>query len=255
MEKKKKIAEIAAQEKELSEVHLEEFIDIYGADERAGVKKLVKRAEIRKKAYLEEKERIRGMKHFEQAFGDYEYICGIDEAGRGPLAGPVIAAAVILPKDSELLYVNDSKQLSSKLRESLFDQIKAEALSYAIGSASHARIDEINILQADYEAMRQAVEALDPSPQLLLNDAVIIPGLSIPQKSIIKGDAKSYSIAAASVLAKVTRDRIMEQYDELYPEYGFAKHKGYGTKEHREALKKYGPCPIHRQTFIKKVML
>ena len=163
----------------------------------------------------------------------------------------MLAAAVILPKDARLLYVNDSKQLSEKKREELYDVIMKEAVSVGIGIASPERIDEINILQADYEAMREAVSQLTPQPDILLNDAVIIPELTMKQISIIKGDAKSLSIASASIIAKVTRDRLMYEYDKLYPEYGFASNKGYGSKTHIEAIKRLGPCPIHRRTFIK----
>ena len=192
------------------------------------------------------------MCEYEKEYGVYSYICGIDEAGRGPLAGPVVAGAVILPKDCRILYINDSKKLSEKRRNELFDIIKEEAVTYGIGIIDAARIDEINILQATYEAMRSAINNLNPSPDILLNDAVTIPKVDIKQVPIIKGDAKSISIAAASVLAKVTRDRIMEEYDKKYPEYGFAKHKGYGTKQHIQALEQFGASPIHRRTFITK---
>lgn len=208
--------------------------------------------ELKKQAKLEaEKERIELMREYEEKYDNYSYICGIDEAGRGPLAGPVVAGAVILPKGKRILYVNDSKKLSEKKRNELYDVIKEEALSYGIGIVSPERIDEINILQATYEAMRQAVSQLNVLPDILLNDAVTIPGIDVRQIPIIKGDAKSLTIASASILAKVTRDRIMTEYDSLYPEYGFAKHKGYGTKAHIEAIKEYGACPIHRKTFIK----
>lgn len=199
-----------------------------------------------------ERERLQAMRAFEEQYQMCTYICGIDEAGRGPLAGPVAAGAVILPRECEILYLNDSKKLSEKRREELFLEIKEKAISYAVGLSNAQRIDEINILQATYEAMRKAISQLSVVPDVLLNDAVIIPGISIPQVKIIKGDAKSVSIAAASILAKVTRDHIMMDYDAQYPEYGFAKHKGYGTKAHIEALKKHGPCPIHRKTFITK---
>ena len=180
----------------------------------------------------------------------YSHICGIDEAGRGPLAGPVVAGAVILPKDCDLLYINDSKQLSEKKREELYTAILEKALCWGVGYASPQRIDEINILQATYEAMREAISKLHPQPDLLLNDAVTIPQVSIRQIPIIKGDAKSISIGAASIIAKVTRDRLMREYDQLFPGYGFAKNKGYGGEAHIEALKKYGPTPIHRKSFI-----
>ena len=199
----------------------------------------------------QEKERIENMCVYEKEYEAFSYICGIDEAGRGPLAGPVVAGAVIIPKGKRILYVNDSKKLSEKKRDELFDVIKEEALSYGIGIVSPERIDEINILQATYEAMRTAIHKLSVTPDILLNDAVTIPMVDIKQVPIIKGDAKSQSIAAASIVAKVTRDHLMEEYDKLYPEYGFAKHKGYGTAAHIKAIKEYGPCPIHRRTFIK----
>ena len=196
--------------------------------------------------------RLEAMREYEDTYDACAYICGIDEAGRGPLAGPVVAAAAVLPKDCQIFYLNDSKKLSEKKRDLLFDEIKEKAVAYGIGIVSPQVIDEINILQATYEAMRQAISQLNVIPEILLNDAVIIPGVDIMQVPIVKGDAKSVSIAAASILAKVTRDRMMAEYDQIYPEYGFAKHKGYGTAAHIAALKEYGPCPIHRRTFIKK---
>ena len=174
--------------------------------------------------------------------------------GRGPLAGPVVACAVILPKNCDILYLNDSKKLTAAKREELYDVILEKAVAVGIGMASPQRIDEINILQATYEAMREAVSKLSVRPQILLNDAVTIPGIEIPQVPIIKGDAKSISIAAASIVAKVTRDRMMVEYDKVMPEYGFASNKGYGAAVHIEALKKIGPSPIHRATFIKNFM-
>ncbi len=191
------------------------------------------------------------MRAYEKEYDACSFICGIDEAGRGPLAGPVVAGAVVLKKDAQILYLNDSKKLSEKRREELYLEIQEKAVSWAVGIAGPERIDEINILQATYEAMREAVSKLSVPPDILLNDAVTIPGLDIPQVSIIKGDAKSVSIAAASVMAKVTRDHMMARYGELYPQYGFAKHKGYGTAAHIAALKEFGPCPIHRRSFIK----
>ena len=190
------------------------------------------------------------MRLYEHRYEHLGMVCGIDEAGRGPLAGPVVAAAVILPTDCEILWLNDSKKLSEKKREELFDEIMDKAVSVGAGIVGPRRIDEINILQADYEAMCEALGQLTVMPAVLLNDAVTIPQVRITQVPIIKGDAKSLSIAAASVIAKVTRDRIMKEYDDLFPEYGFAKHKGYGSREHIAALKKYGPCPIHRKSFI-----
>lgn len=208
--------------------------------------------EAKKEAKLKaEIERIEAMREFENQYDYVDFICGIDEAGRGPLAGPVVAGAVVLKKGAKILYVNDSKKLSEKRRDELFDIIKEEAVSYGLGIISEERIDEINILQATYEAMRTAIKELSVVPDILLNDAVTIPGVNITQIPIIKGDAKSLTIASASILAKVTRDRMMQEYDELYPQYGFAKHKGYGTKAHIDAIKEYGPCKIHRKTFIK----
>ena len=190
------------------------------------------------------------MKIYEKKYEDCGYICGIDEVGRGPLAGPVVACAVILPKDCDILYLNDSKQLSAKKREELYDIINEKAVSVGIGYVSPERIDEINILQATYEAMRQAIEALSVKPDVLLNDAVTIPQVDILQVPIIKGDAKSISIAAASIVAKVTRDRLMEEYDKVLPGYDFASNKGYGSATHIAALKEIGPSPIHRKSFI-----
>ena len=205
-----------------------------------------------------ELERLEDMRAYEREYegrlGADVRICGIDEAGRGPLAGPVAAAAVILPRDCRILRLNDSKKLSESCREELFLEIKEKAVSFGIGIVSPGVIDEINILQATYEAMRQAVSKLSVCPDVYLNDAVIIPGIrEEQQEKIIKGDAKSVSIAAASILAKVTRDHMMMEYDRLYPEYGFAKHKGYGTAAHRTALLEFGPCPIHRRSFLKKM--
>ena len=223
----------------------------YEEDARAGVKNLVARYRKKLDALKQERVRLEEMHFYEKKYDQYTYICGIDEAGRGPLAGPVVAGAVILPKDCEILYLNDSKKLSAAKREALYDEIMEKAVATGIGMASPARIDEINILQATYEAMREAISKLGTEPGILLNDAVTIPDVLIQQVPIIKGDAKSVSIAAASILAKVTRDRLMIEYDKIMPQYGFAGHKGYGSKEHIEAIKKYGPSPIHRNSFIK----
>ena len=197
-----------------------------------------------------ERVRLEGMREFENKYSDLAYVAGIDEAGRGPLAGPVVAAAVILPKDIFLPFLNDSKKVTEKRRDVLFDEIKQNAIAYGIGIASNTLIDEINILQATYEAMREAVNALEKTPDVLLVDAVHIPDINIKQVGIVKGDAKSVNIAAASILAKVTRDRLMVEYDKIYPEYGFASNKGYGTATHIAALKEVGPCAIHRKSFI-----
>ena len=233
---------------------LPDFIKMYEADERAGVQSLLLKARKKMADYEKEVARTKKMKAFEKEYASYYYICGIDEVGRGPLAGPVVAGAVILPKDCDILYLNDSKQLSEKKREELYEVIMEKAVSVGLGYVSPERIDEINILQATFEAMREAISKLEPQPDLLLNDAVTIPKVTIKQVPIIKGDAKSISIAAASIVAKVTRDRLMVKYDSVFPEYGFASNKGYGAAMHIEALQKYGPTPIHRKSFIKNLI-
>ena len=247
----KAIGEIKEEFQNTNLEHLEQFIASYILDERQGVQKLVLSARKQLEKLDKERARIEKLKEFEKKYAEYEYICGIDEVGRGPFAGPVVAGAVILPKDCDILYINDSKQLSEKKREELYDIIMEKAVATGIEMAGPQRIDEINILQATYEAMRQAIGQLDPQPDLLLNDAVTIPKVEIRQVPIIKGDAKSISIGAASIIAKVTRDRLMENYEDIYPGYGFAANKGYGSAEHIAALKKLGPTLIHRATFIK----
>ncbi len=232
---------------------LPELIKMYSGDTRSGVQALIKSAEKKLLDLDKEKKRTENMKKYEHEDHTYSYICGIDEVGRGPLAGPVVAGAVILPVNCDILYLNDSKQLSEKKREELYDVITEKAVATGIGYASPKRIDEINILQATYEAMRSAIGQLSVKPDLLLNDAVTIPNVDIRQIPIIKGDAKSISIAAASIIAKVTRDRLMVKYNEVFPEYGFASNKGYGAKAHLDALKKYGPTPIHRHSFLKNM--
>lgn len=212
---------------------------------------MVETARKRLEKYNQELARIDKLWEYERRYSDYEFICGIDEVGRGPLAGPVVAGAVILPKDCDILYINDSKKLSEKKRAELYDVIMEKAIATGIGMASPQRIDEINILQATYEAMREAIQKLGVAPTLLLNDAVTIPKVEIKQVPIIKGDAKSISIGAASIIAKVTRDRLMVEYDKIMPEYHFASNKGYGSPEHIAALKEVGPSPIHRASFIK----
>ena len=209
------------------------------------------REQRRQEKLKAERERLEGMRVYERRYRERGTLCGIDEVGRGPLAGPVVAGAVILPEDGEILYLNDSKKLSEKKRELLYDEIMEKAIAVGIGAVSPERIDEINILQATYEAMRIAISRLSVRPDLLLNDAVTISQVDIPQVPIIKGDAKSVSIAAASIIAKVTRDRMMVQYEDLYPGYEFASNKGYGSARHIAALKEIGPCPIHRRSFIK----
>ncbi len=213
-------------------------------------KKEQERMEKQVARLAKERERLEAMSVYEKQYASCLAICGIDEVGRGPLAGPVVAGAVILPRDIEILYLNDSKKLSEKKREALYDEIMEKAVAVGIGMASPARIDEINILQATYEAMRMAIDKLQVRPDLLLNDAVTIPGVEISQVPIVKGDAKSISIAAASIVAKVTRDRMMKEYEEIFPGYDFASNKGYGTKAHIQALKTLGPCVIHRRSFI-----
>ena len=245
-----KIGEIREKFKSCRQEELGGLIACYREDSRAGVRSLVESALKRVQALEAERSRLQKMRFYEDQYREYGLICGIDEVGRGPLAGPVVAGAVILPADCEILYLNDSKKLSPAKREELYEVICREAVGVGLGFAGPERIDEINILQATYEAMRQAIGKLNPQPDVLLNDAVTIPGVGIRQVPIIKGDAKSVSIAAASIVAKVTRDRLMEEYEKVYPGYGFAANKGYGAASHIEALKKYGPTPIHRRSFL-----
>lgn len=223
----------------------------YQDDARGAVQALLQQARRRYEAYERERERMHVMLEYERRYAGRGLLCGIDEAGRGPLAGPVVAGAVILPEDCQILYLNDSKKLTEKKREELYQVLLKEAVAVGVGCASPRRIDEINILQATYEAMREAVAQLPVRPALLLVDAVTIPAVDIPQVPIVKGDAKSASIAAASIIAKVTRDRLMREYDAVYPGYGFAGHKGYGSAEHIRLLREKGPCPIHRRSFLK----
>ena len=237
----------------LNDTAVQELPAVIGSfreDDRAGVMKELEKAQLRYEKYMQEIERTYKLSEYERKYAEYAYICGIDEVGRGPLAGPVVAGAVILPKDCDILYINDSKKLTEKKREELYDIIMEKAIATGIGYASVERIDQINILQATFEAMREAISKLSVSPDILLNDAVTIPKVNIKQVPIIKGDAKSISIGAASIIAKVTRDRLMTEYDKIFPEYGFASNKGYGSAQHIEAIKKIGPSPIHRKTFI-----
>ena len=233
---------------------LPQFIEDYRMDERAGVQALVKKATKQIADYETELKRTYKLQEYERKYADKQYICGIDEVGRGPLAGPVVAGAVILPKDCDIFYINDSKKLSEKKREELAAIIMEKAICAQTALVSPEKIDEINILQATYLAMKGAIEKLTPQPDLLLNDAVTIPGVDIMQVPIIKGDAKSISIGAASIVAKVTRDAMMVEYDKIYPEYDFASNKGYGSAKHIAALRKYGPCPIHRKSFIENIL-
>lgn len=246
-----KISEIKQELSETSIDKLSDVINKYRNDERLGVIKLIQKFEKDLNNYKNELTRLDNMKIYENKYSEYSYICGIDEVGRGPLAGPVVAAAVILPKDCSILYINDSKKLSEKKREALYDEIMEKAIAVGVGSIPPNKIDEINILNATYEAMKQAINNLKVKPDLLLNDAVTIPGVEIKQVPIIKGDAKSISIAAASIIAKVTRDRIMGAYNGLFPMYDFGSNKGYGSAKHIEALKEFGPTPLHRMSFIR----
>lgn len=233
-----------------------EYIDILRRDSRKGVQKLAQSMAKKLDRLRAEKERINWLKRNETALcaGGYMAIGGVDEAGRGPLAGPVAAAVVIFDKDIYIEGIDDSKKLSEKKRERIFEEIKEKAVDYSIGLADNVEIDRYNILNATKLAVKRAIEGLGQSPDYLLLDALNLPELNIPQKSIIKGDSNSISIAAASVLAKVTRDRMMVESSKLYPGYGFEKHKGYGTKEHYEAIKKLGITPMHRRSFLKSII-
>ena len=245
-----KIGEI---KEKLEQIHLSDLESVlveYEEDSRVGVQNLVARYRNEAQKYKDELVRSNQMREFEQKYKDFSYICGIDEVGRGPLAGPVVAGAVILPKEDGILYLNDSKQLSEKKRDELYDIIHERAIGVGIGVISPDVIDDINILQATYKAMQEAIAALNITPDLLLIDAVHLPEVTMKQVGIVKGDARSASIAAASIVAKVSRDRMMVEYDKIFPEYGFARNKGYGSQEHIKAIKEHGPCPIHRRSFI-----
>lgn len=247
----KSISEITELYKQADLKDLPAFIEEFLEDERRGVQTLVNKAKKRLNDLQKEKERMFEMFSYERKYEEYEYICGVDEVGCGPLAGPVVAAAVILPKDCDILYLNDSKKLTENKREEIFDEIMEKAVSVGIGFASPERIDEINIRQADFEAMRTALSKLNVEPDFIMVDGYPIGGIDKKQISIVKGDSKSASIAAASIIAKVTRDRLMSDYEQVFPGYGFASNKGYGSAEHIKAIKELGPTPIHRKTFIK----
>ena len=248
---KKSIGEIKELYKQADITKLPVFVEEFKTDDRNGVVALVEKAEKILEELELEKARMYEMFSYERKYAEYEYICGVDEVGCGPLAGPVVSAAVILPKDCDILYLNDSKKISENKREEIFDEIMAKAISVGIGFASPERIDEINIRQADFEAMRIALSKLSVEPDFIMVDGYPIGGIDKKQISIVKGDAKSASIAAASIIAKVTRDRMMVEYDEIFPGYGFASNKGYGSGEHIKAIKEMGPTPIHRKSFIK----
>lgn len=247
----KSIKEIKIEFDNLSIDQIDDFVNVYSNDDRTGVINIVKKAVKKKDDYELELERTYKLKLFERKYSDYQFICGIDEVGRGPLAGPVVAGAVILPKDCDILYINDSKKLSAKKREELNEIIREKSIAVSTALATHEEIDELDILRATYLAMRRAIDKLIPSPDLLLNDAVKIPDVNIKQVPIIKGDSKSISIGAASIIAKVERDAMMVEYDKIYPGYDFASNKGYGSSNHIKAIKEIGPCDIHRKTFIK----
>lgn len=247
----KSIEEIKLEYAGLDEKELVNFLTVYEADPRAGIKKLLESAKKKHEKYEAELLRLEDMRKIEKEFSDCPYICGVDEVGRGPLAGPVIAAAVILPKDLLIPYMNDSKKLSSEKREVLYEEIKEKAISIGIGRVDNVEIDEINILNATMKAMKMAIDELSVKPNMVLVDGnKLIPNLLLPQKAIIKGDAKSISIAAASIIAKVTRDREMVEYDEKYPMYDFVNNKGYGSKKHYEGLNSHGLSPLHRKSFV-----
>lgn len=248
---KKSIGEITEIYKQADITLLPAFIEEYKDDERNGVKTLVKKAKKCLDDLEKEKSRMYEMFSYERKYDMYQCICGVDEVGCGPLAGPVVSAAVVLPKDCDILYLNDSKKLTENKREEVFDEIMKKAVSVGIGFATPERIDEINIRQADFEAMRMALSKLSVEPDFIMVDGYPIGGIDKKQISIVKGDAKSASIAAASIVAKVTRDRMMTEYDSVFPGYGFASNKGYGSAEHIKAIKELGPTPIHRKSFIK----
>ncbi|WP_330582863.1 ribonuclease HII [Peptoclostridium sp.] len=233
-----------------------EAIELLRQDERKTVQKLADKYEKQLRRAQAEIERVEKLKRYEKELigKGYALVAGIDEAGRGPLAGPVVAAAVILPEDAFIEGINDSKKLSPQKRDLLFDEIKAKAISWGVGIVDSDEIDRINILNATIRAMRQAIVALDKKPDYLLIDALELNAIGIPQKGIIKGDANSISIAAASIIAKVTRDRMMLEYDKEFPGFGFSEHKGYGTREHYEAISNQGICSIHRKTFLKSII-
>ena len=232
------------------------YIDILKNDERKSVKNIAIKLAKKLDKIRAENERLEIINTFENEGYQkgYTYIGGIDEAGRGPLAGPVVAAVVVFKPGTKIEGINDSKKLSEAKRDELFDIIKEQALDYGIGIVQKDEIDEYNILNATYMAMKKAINCLKKTPDYLLVDAAHVPDVNIDQKSIIKGDSKSISIAAASILAKVTRDSLMYEYDKMYPEYGFASHKGYGTDQHYKAIREHGITPIHRKSFLKNIL-
>lgn len=251
---KRSIGDIKSIFESFNIVDIHDIINLYKDDDRKGVQKLIQSYEKKYASYIGEMNRLDEISVFEKKYYNMgkKLIAGIDEVGRGPLAGPVVAAAVILPENCKIVGVNDSKKLSAKKREQLFYEIKERALAVGVGVVSNIVIDEINILQATYKAMRGALCNLDVMPDCILADAVTIPEVDICQEAIVKGDEKSISIGAASIIAKVTRDAMMDEFSRVYVGYSFEKNKGYGSAEHIAAIKKLGLCPIHRRSFTKK---
>ncbi|MBC6003875.1 Ribonuclease HII [uncultured Clostridium sp.] len=254
--KDKSVKEINAIIESISPNEYLKYIDILKDDERKSVKNIAIKLAKKLDKIRAENERLEMINTFENEGYQkgYTYIGGIDEAGRGPLAGPVVAAVVVFKPGTKIEGINDSKKLSEAKRDELFDIIKEQALDYGIGIVQKDEIDEYNILNATYMAMKKAINCLKKTPDYLLVDAAHVPDVNIDQKSIIKGDSKSISIAAASILAKVTRDSLMYEYDKMYPEYGFASHKGYGTDQHYKAIREHGITPIHRKSFLKNIL-
>lgn len=249
-----KILDLPIMRYDTKKMELRHFILENEQDTRKGTVALLNQAEKKIRAIDQELDRVRGMMFLEKRFADHKEICGVDEVGRGPLAGPIFAGAVILPPGLIIPGLNDSKQVSARNRELLYDVILSNAVAVGVGMVSEKVIDEQGLEYANLEAMRRAVRELSVKPDMLLVDAKEIPDLDIPQFHLDKGDANSVSIAAASIVAKVTRDRLMKEYAEKYPEYGFDENAGYGTAAHVAALKKYGPCPIHRRLFLRKIL-
>jgi len=257
MSKKTTLKDIEERIKDLKIDDALDYLHSLRCEPGTGIERLISKYEKKKESMAKELARLDAMCVFEKEAYEkgYRYIAGVDEAGRGPLAGPVVAAAVILPENACIYGLNDSKKLTSKQRESLYDEIIEKAVAFSVGIIDEKQIDSINILNATKAAMENAVSSLKPQPDILFIDAVKLENIRIKQVPIVKGDSRSVSIAAASIIAKVTRDRLIDELDQVYPQYGFKKHKGYGTKEHIEAIKKYGICPIHRISFTKKFTL
>ena len=250
-----KIAKIKEMIESIKEEEYLSYVEILSKDSRNAVKDMAVRLAKKIDAIEKEDKRLYEISQYERGAFErgFKFICGLDEVGRGPLAGPVVAGAVIFKEGEVIRGINDSKKLSEQRREELFEEITEKAIAWAVGIVDNEAIDEFNILNATKMAMKQAINRLSVDPDYLLLDALRLDGIELPQEDIIKGDSKSMSIAGASIVAKVTRDRMIKEYGEIYPEYGFNSHKGYGTKEHYEALKKYGLTPIHRKSFLKNL--